>query len=285
LLTTQLQAQDTIRKIQIQEVIGNLPIQDSSTKNGLYFSFNTGYNFNASSATDTNNSIIYNNSINGFNVISQKSEAINVSFGKGFNLGGAIGFMFNKNVGAELGINYLFGSQITTTSKSNDSSSEYNDYTRMLQFRPTIIISAGMDKLNPYAKFGFLVGTGSIESESTQKSGSNNAIIKATRDGGIAFGYHAGVGLSYKISEKIDLFGELTMVNMSYAPTKSKVTSATFNGVNRLSELPVIEKETEYVDSIDIVNVDANSNAPRKRLRFRVPFGSFGFNFGLKINL
>ncbi len=252
---------------------------NSQTKEGLFFSLNTGYSFGTSKQVG-----VVNNStqLNGSN---DRLENIESSFGKGLNIGGAIGYMFNKNVGAELGINYLIGGKTTGTSTRLSGLREERTYSaKMLQFKPTLIISAGMEKINPYAKFGLLIGSGSISLENTNTFGSNVNFIKGTIDGGTAFGFHAGIGINYTINPKISLFGELNMVNMSYAPTKGKITENNTNGVNNLINANVKDTDIEFVDSFN--DGDATpSTSPRKQLKTNYAFGSFGFNFGIKYSL
>jgi opacity protein-like surface antigen len=258
--------------------VTQLQAQDTAKEGGLFFSFNTGYNFDTSTSRFGSNSTQTSNT-------NTNREVVNVSFGKGINVGGAVGYMFNKNVGAELGINYLVGGKTTTTNTElNGISNEDTRYSRMLQFRPTLIISAGMDKINPYAKFGILIGSGSIKIEQTDKNSTDIDITKRTLDGGTAIGYQAGVGVSYKLTEKIALFGELTMVNMSYAPTKGKITESSFNGKDTLPDLSVSDIDAEFVDSINTSDPTPNTS-PTKELKQKYAFGSFGFNFGLKYSL
>lgn len=252
---------------------------NSQTKQGLFFSLNTGYNFGTSKQVG----VLENSSqISGSN---EKKENVESSFGKGLNIGGAIGYMFNKNVGAELGINYLIGGKATgTNTQLSGEITEESYNANMLQFKPTLIISAGMEKINPYAKFGFLIGSGSINFEDNTTFGSDRYYSKTIIDGGTALGFHAGIGLNYTINDKISLFGELNMVNMSYAPTKGKETERNRNGVSNLTNETVRETEFEFVDSLNETEITP-STSPSKILKTNYAFGSFGFNFGVKYSL
>jgi outer membrane protein W len=253
---------------------------NAQTKEGLFFSLNTGYVFGTSTMSGLRNSTQLSST-------NTTREGVKLSFGKGFNIGGSVGYMFNKNLGAELGINYLIGGKTTTTSTFIGGGNTTSDWSaKMLQFKPTLIIAAGMEKINPYAKFGILIGSGSIQNDDSSTGPSFINTTKETYDGGTAFGFHGGIGVNYTINAKISLFGELNMINMSYAPTKSKLTEDVTNGVNNLvgSAADVRNTETEYVDSYNTGDV-IPSTSPSKSLKNNFAFGSFGFNFGVKYSL
>jgi outer membrane protein W len=253
---------------------------NAQTKEGLFFSVNAGYNFAANTASSANTTRTTSPS----NLLSESAE---LSFGKGINFGGSIGYMFNKNVGAELGIDYLIGSENTITDKQIGTGS-YNDETKlsakMLRFKPTLIISAGMDKINPYAKFGMIIGSGSISEDITYVSGSNTNVYKFVENGGVALGFHSALGVDFGINEKMAFFAELTMVNMAYAPKKGEITVHTRNGVDMLPTDSVYNNNVDYVDSVNSSTV-IPSTSPRQELKRNLPFGSFGINLGLKYSL
>jgi opacity protein-like surface antigen len=253
----------------------------AQTKKGLFFSINTGYNFRMSSMTGvvTNSEIVF---FNGDFL--QKQENISLSLGKGFQIGGAVGYMFNKNIGAELGINYLSGAKTEYKEANYDGTRFSNAISaNMLQFRPTLVMALGMEKIDPYAKFGLLIGTGSIIDERIRTSGINTTKYKAIFDGSAAFGLQAALGLSYNLNANIALFGELNMVNLTYTPTKGKITEFIVNGVDQLSNVPTdIELYDSYGSSAPI-SIDPNT--PIRQLKQSFPFGSFGFNFGVKYSL
>ena len=275
---------------------------NAQSDKGLFFSVNGGYNFSSASQNLSSNSTRTSNSSSSSTV---RTEAlIEGSYGKGFNFGGAVGYMFNKNIGAELGINYLVGGEITGSRVENNSGASFSDNyisegkssAKMLQFRPTIILSAGLDKINPYAKFGILIGSGSIEQSTNGTSKSINSFGGSTitnsstsdstfkADGGTAIGFHSALGLSLNVNKNMSIFVELNMVNMSYAPTKGTQTSYNVNGVDQLSSLTISSTQLEFVDSTNSSDVQLPTN-PTKVLKENYAFSSFGINFGLKYSL
>ena len=82
--------------------------------------------------------------------------------GGGFNVNLAFGYMMSKYVGIELGVNEFIGLSKKTHYSSTGSSSEYSTDSKisgmMLQVVPAIVITPGLEKLNPYARLGLIVG-------------------------------------------------------------------------------------------------------------------------------
>jgi hypothetical protein len=250
---------------------------------GAYVNINAGYGINMSSQNLNNLDYLdFNNSTRDINNLFT-DEQVNVSLGNGLNIGGTFGYMFNKNIGAELGISYLLGGESKAKEVDFGRTIDYTLSGKMLRINPSLVISSGLDGINPYAKFGFIIGSGSVMYEKYENDNGDIQTMKMELNGGLAFGLNAGVGALYKLSDKMSLFGEINMVNLSYAPTKGKVTEATDNGINELPGMTIRQKEIEFVDSYTWTNpVDSQ---PRLRLKQKLPFGSFGINLGLRIDL
>ena len=254
---------------------------------GAYVNINAGYGLSMSSQN-------LNNFYNSTDVLNSRTdEQVNLSLGKGLNIGGALGYMFNKNIGVELGLSYLLGGK----SKAQDlydgntplgtptvGTTDYTLSSNMLRINPTLVIASGFEKINPYAKFGFVIGSGSIMSEYIDNDGTDIEIRKEKFNGGLAFGLNAGVGALFNMSEKMSFFGELNMVNLSYAPTKGELTEATFNGADELPTMTTRERETVFVSSYNR-NAPRSDSQPRQELEQKFPFGSFGVNIGLRFSL
>ncbi len=252
---------------------------------GAYAKFGFGYGLSFGTRTATSYTL---------STTTNNQEAVNFTLGKGLNIEGAFGYMFNKNIGAELGISYLIGGKTEIISSYlfmsgttllgivNDS---HTLSAKMLRINPTFVIKTDFEKINPYTKFGIIIGIGSLtdDNQTTYFSGDIRK-YKNIFNGGIAIGFNAGAGVLYSLSDKISFFGELNMINMSYAPTKGEITECSYNGVDQLPNMTTQDKETEYVDSYDAMAVIPTSS-PDKEIKDKIPFGSFGVNFGVKINL
>ncbi|MCX6267296.1 MAG: outer membrane beta-barrel protein, partial [Bacteroidetes bacterium] len=124
------------------------------------------------------------------------------AMGGGFNVNLAAGYMLSKYVGIELGVNEFIGLSKKTTYTSTNSSSDYTSEGKisgmMLQIVPALVITPGLEKLNPYARLGMIVGImPSISQKYTSSSSTNGEVLKATHSsestakisGGVAFGF------------------------------------------------------------------------------------------------
>ena len=280
----------------------NSSTNSSSQGSGLYIDFNLGYNFGLNSQV-----LGYNNTnsqaANGD--YTSKNEVITGSFGKGMNIGGTVGYMFNANIGAELGINYLMGG--TTSSEDINSSAivgqEYSKTSTtdmsasMLQLNPSIVFSLGKEGFNPYAKFGMVIGTsGKITGEETlsgnEWDGSSNSVVavNATKthelSGSTAFGWSAAIGGTYAFNENMGLFGELNMINMGWSPSKGEITEYKEDGVDMLVGSTVRDRETDYVNETTWTSTPStpDETKPNESLKNTYSFGSMGIKVGFRYN-
>lgn len=246
---------------------------------GLYVGVNAGYAMRSASWFNTTDVDINN------------SEVKPMSLGLGFDAGLNLGYMFNKNVGIELGASYLIGGKNKFKYTYSDGTEEVFYKASMIRIIPAVVIAAGFETIDPYAKFGALIGFGSFkyESEGTyddafRSTMATEEVYKVKYKGGVAFGFYAALGANYNLSEKLALFAELNLESMSYAPTKGEITEYTIDGVDQLGSMDVKDKEWEFVKEI---NYDENipDTSPDKELKEKYPFSSIGLNLGVKIRL
>lgn len=262
-------------------------ITSTTNAQGLYFHVNTGYNFNMSSQTIYMEFIDISNGSSGNNYYTV--EDIFVSLGKGLNFGGTIGFMFSEYVGMELGLSYLMGMK-TAAERTWHGGTETETETissKMLRIIPAIVITPGLEGVNPYAKFGIVIGNGSINYEYEATYDGNITFAKVKFNGGMALGLNSAVGVQFVFSDILGMFAEINMVNMSYAPTKGEITEFTDNGIDQLPNMTVSDKEFEFVNEITH-SYEADppeESQPTEMLKYKYPFGSVGVHVGLVISL
>ncbi|MEO8234221.1 MAG: outer membrane beta-barrel protein [Flavobacterium sp.] len=277
----------------------NINAQESITSGGskgLYFKINGGYNF---AVTNSQHGVgetpfapspypFYDGSvINGGSDINWKTADVNL--GKGINFGGTIGYMFNNQLGAEIAVDYLLGSKTETKIDGSGGSLNQTLSSRMIQIKPSFVLSAGYSKINPYAKFGAIIGSGKITQEFNLFIGDLTE-VEAEAKGGLAFGFHAGVGLNFGLTPKLSLFGELNMNNLSYAPEEGKLTKYNVNGVDQLPTLDISVKEYQYTDENPYIIIGGGGTSPDPNQPYRAPktsysYSTIGINFGLKYSL
>lgn len=211
-----------------------------------------------------------------------------ISLGKGFTFGGAVGYMFHKNIGAELGLSYLVGGKSKAKSSYDASRIDKSLSSQMLRIIPSLVITPSFKKINPYAKFGLLIGTGFIMNTEKEYYASST-IVPATKtksNGGIALGLSSGIGTTFNLSDKVLFYGEFNMVNLSYAPTKGELVHYIWHNGDWH---PAGSEKIKYVDVdmdsyIGSSNTSSGNSQPRQELKEKFSYGSVGINLGLRIN-
>ncbi len=178
------------------------------------YGFSTGNPLNSISITQTGTT--------------KTTEINHGSLGNGLSAGGAFGYMFTNNIGAELGISYFSGGKYEASYSAPNYTDSETYSSKMLQINPSLIISAGLKKINPYAKFGLVMGSGSIMYVGNGNDNGDIIVTKIKYNGGLAWGLNAGVGVLYSLNDKMSLFGQVNMTDMTYAPTKGEYTEVTF---------------------------------------------------------
>lgn len=259
---------------------------------GLYVNAGAGYGFPAACFLLEEDYTI--NSGNEFATWDYEIVKGSGSFGKGILPGIAVGYMFNKNIGAELGIGYLLGGKIK--SKDQEIYSYGTETTEttlkgtMLRFTPALKMTVGDGNIKPYMRAGLVVGAAGKVKVTENYTGpdgekSNTEEQETEYKGGISLGFSGALGADIMLSDNIGFFAELGVITQSWAPKTGEITKYTVNGVDKLGELDTFEKETEFVDSFSNSSGSFDENSPMKSLKVYMPFSSFSINVGVKIAL
>ena len=258
-------------------------IVSAQKEKGAYVSLNAGYGIGASNnsgETFARWGVVNNSQTSPANQI---IELADVNLGKGLNFGATFGYMFNKFVGAELGVNYFLGGK--SDARQSDLSGDFADtevYAKMLQLKPTLVISGGFSKINPYAKFGLIIGAAAnVTIENTGVTSTGTFASKQEFTGSSPIGFHGGAGLLYSLNNKISIFGELNVNNLNFSPKEAAITELTFNGVNLLPLSDKEDIEIEFVDSVDSAAISVPT-APRKEIKTTFNMSSLALNFGVR---
>jgi len=259
---------------------------------GLYVNAGAGYGFPAACYLMEDNYVYhYDEGGSSWDYEIVKGSG---SFGKGIQPGIIIGYMFNPNVGAELGVSYLLGGKI-------ESKDEYHGFygteTReathkgtMLRFTPALKMTVGNGNIKPYMRAGLVIGAaGKVKTTQTNTgSGEVKSVVEERESeytGGISLGFAGALGADFMLSDNIGLFAELGVITQSYAPKKGEWTKYTVDGVDKLGELETYDKEIEFVDSFSDSDDSFDEDSPMKALKMYFPFSSVGVNIGVRIAL
>lgn len=209
-----------------------------------------------------------------------------IGFGKGFQTGFSVGYIFNKYLGTELSADYLMGGNSTITYQALNGERDVTTLHSKSYFaKPAIVFHAGFTKMNPYVKLGFILGKSSLfkEVETINSHGTPNENYSTAVEfkGGTSFGYKGTMGMSYQISSKFYVFGELDFNKISYTPNKSIITKYMINGVDTLGSLTVYQSQTEYPTSYTSQTGVPDPNLPNKQPRFQTDLSSMALSFGV----
>ncbi|WP_143306769.1 outer membrane beta-barrel protein [Chitinophaga vietnamensis] len=218
------------------------------------------------------------------------------SYGEGVRGGLSVGYNINKYLAVEASFNYFHSAKnlmtrntVTAIGSSKQLGNvESHGYVNAVDFAPSLVVSPGFDKVNPYVRFGVVVplwGRLIIETEASKLSQppagaplppgtliqtqiSRKEEIKPNA----TIGFQGALGVSFNVSRRLDIFVETEYRNVpvkskSKEVTKYAETNTAINGstgavittvsTRSLSDLSIAEKQTDYVTTLD-----KNSNTP-----------------------
>ncbi|GGG47160.1 outer membrane beta-barrel protein [Bizionia arctica] len=224
------------------------------------------------------------------------------SYGEGANFQLRGTYFFNESFGVDLGVGYLLGTD-QTISEVNLPGYEVDAKARARAYGASASLVYKFTN-NVYGRFGALIKiAGKTEAIVSQKETFSSATAQAlglpegsysqtnyTEDfhGKFPLGFVGALGYKYALNDNFSLFieaeyygislkrkdSELTEFNTDFVLPDGTVAAA---GVYSLDNLPAgYNKETTYVDSISTTNTDSS-----QKLSEKVPYSSFGLNFGV----
>ncbi len=233
--------------------------------------------------------------------------------GQGFRYGVGVSYIVNDFISLGLDLDYFKSSII----KNRDSSFTrtkiagspngmdeliYNERTRtsydatLLTLSPNIIFKAiSLPKWYLYNKLGAVI---TFRPNSTQKdvlttrtqmgwqgfikdSTSNNA---KTYEWGIrnpAFGFMAGVGAQFRLSQKLRFYTELQFSHIVFVVRNRKTTEYKLNNVDMLNTLPLSVRQIDFSTSYTDNQQNPNPNMPSRAITERIPITYLGIQAGI----
>jgi opacity protein-like surface antigen len=219
-----------------------------------------------------------------------------LGLGGGFNVNAAFGYKFSDYVGIEFGINEFIGMgkkvNGSRTGTTNDFTSEDKISGMMLQVVPAVVISPNLEKVNPYARLGMIIGVLPSIVVNSSKTSTSGGVSRATTiteskqklHGGLALGFTAAAGASFNLSDKLALYGEFVFNGITYAPSKRIYKTYTVDGVDKLANMTTKEKEMEFVKKYD-ADENIPDGSPDKAPKVSFNFSNVELNIGVVIKL
>lgn len=263
----------------------------------FYLNVGIGNNYTASTVFQmTDNADIYTTINTGTYITGiKRSISENVSFGKGFQFGGTVGYMSSKNLCFELNINYLksneFEDKYTERYFSFDNVFIQKYQSQMLRFSPTIRFTLDNRVISPYMKMGLVIGVGTkihVEENFDFRDQNNTEVVQESEfdmTGGISIGFAAGIGINIKTDKCYGFFSEINIITQSWAPEKLSYTKFYQNSMDVMAYVPGNIKESIFVDSYSSDVPNSNTDSPSEKLKSYYPFSNIGWNIGIYFKL
>jgi hypothetical protein len=266
--------------------VGVLLAAQGASAQGFYGDINVGYGLGAPNyVMGTTQTLTLSPMLT---VTESKEENIYGSIGQGFNLALTPGYMINEHIGIELGINYFMGAQKTIQETKTNNASLYSSrkaQSNQLRLIPSVVVSSGGEKISVYAKGGLVIpviGVTNIEIDGSELVVTGQGLMAKRTEvetefkGKVSLGFRGALGVNYRMSDKLSIFGELQQTNLFIKQDKNTIVSYKVNNVDVMGGLTTEQKETNYVDEI------TNSSAANQELAGKTNFNQFGINIGVK---
>ncbi|QXP58801.1 outer membrane beta-barrel protein [Olleya sp. HaHaR_3_96] len=238
----------------------------------------------------------------GETINSTETENFYGSYGEGANVQIRGTYFFNESVGFDLGLGYLHGTD-QTVSDVDLPSDTVDAVARARAFgASTSIVYKFTDKF--YGRFGALLKLGGkteavVSSKSVFTEDEANAFgvpqgsytqtdYVEDYHGHFPLGFVGALGYKFNINDNLNLFVEAEYYGISLKRKDSEITefntdivlpdgTVAVSGFYDMDNLaPGFNKETTYVDNLAHDNTDSS-----KKLSQKVPYSSFGINFGI----
>lgn len=306
---------------------------DAPRTHGLYLKVAAGYYFSVSQGQfpdvgpypphDTHESV--NTTTGATTVISDK--VLTGSYGAGFRTGASVGWNFNKYVGIEGTFNYYASAKNLMTKQTVTADGapgtvlgavESHGYVHAIDLAPSVVMSPGLTKVNPYVRFGVVVplwGRLNITTEASQTSRPSAAAIAQTTISrheqikpNVTVGFQGALGVSFALNSRFDIFVEAEYRNVPVHGKSKEVTAYDENTViisaatgqptgqtvhRGLGDLSTAERYTDYVTTLDASSntptgtngaqtLYKDNNKPSNDLKSYINIGGLGANVGLK---
>jgi hypothetical protein len=213
------------------------------------------------------------------------------SYGNGIYFQAGIGKMINPTFGFEISGEFAYGRWHKTPIE------EYgNDYTlngdvkekvNTVLIKPVMVIRSSGDLLAFYTKLGVLIAPWVRKYErlklTVYETDTKNTILYETESveqARLKVGFTASIGVSFRVSQSIALFGEVSGQIMSLPIREGHYTKLTRNGEDLLPSATVSQKEWIYKES-GFLEASTKTDGPEIRLYNPANYTSIGLSVGM----
>jgi len=214
---------------------------------------------------------------------SEVSSSLVGSYGSGIGLDLNLGYMFSRNFGIDMGIEYVLGNE-TLIEEFTDGDSFDQSYAtnKRLTLSPAFVVDAGSETLSPFIRFGILIPVAG-QTEGFRASNNPSMIsssipllfpnaesfrAESIAKGQFSLGLNAAFGLRYQLNEMISILGSVGYTGLRIARQSYEVPSATLTMTDEstLDILALLSLQNdggpddvfayeEYVDEISVTQL------------------------------
>ena len=223
--------------------------------------------------------------VNGTKVEGTTTTNIYGSYGEGFNTTLKLGYMFNDNMGIEMGVSYLFGAAQTKDEHDKYFEEAQSDGMRLM---PQLVyrLDNGF-----YGRFGMIIPVMGKTVITTTDDNFMGAGMKLEQEiethGSFSIGFAGAIGYNYALSDNMNLFGEIEYIGLSIKSGSAEITKYAINGDDKVGDMKTGQKEYTFLDEVDdssdntFSNPNYDPNQATVGLRQKAPFSSIGLNIGI----
>ena len=214
-----------------------LTISSSAFAQGFYFRGGLGYDFSMSGETSDGNGTPLSGSVK--NGSYTQTYSINrVSFGTGLQANVAVGYMFTRNVGIDLGLEAILAPKSYSFSIDSvnyggvESSLTYTQKANNPVFLvPALVMQTDNEKWNIYSRVGIVLplSTAMTQDQIIQNLPGTGALttddftFKMTNS--FSVGFSGTVGVKCSITDRLKVFGEFNFFSLSVLTKTSDISA------------------------------------------------------------
>lgn len=203
------------------------------------------------------------------------------SLGSGFTVEAGYTYSIAPLISAQMDFTYLSGSETKVSYSEPIAQSNESFSGSFVQVAPLVRFDVGDGKIHPYIAIGPAFSFGSMTNKYYENNDGGTLEQEKKYDGSTGIGTKSILGLELT-KGNLGFFVQATMINMSYAPTKSEITKYVYNGQDELSSMTTYNKIIEFKDSID-PNAPYDPNQPKQELKSYYPLSSLALSIGARL--
>ena len=263
------------KKILLLVVLSLQCISFLSAQSKFYIQANSGYSMSLFSQP-IGLKTTFNMNSNG--TPSKRSfSVVNSALGSGFNGGLCAGYLINDFMSVELGVNYinsaskLYSDEVFYMDNELMSRETYSTSAKIINISPGMRLFKSVHSGELFIRLAPIFGIVTVNEENKKESLSfspttpkwEKTEMSQEYYGGFSYGMFFSAGYKKAIGEHVGVSLELFSNFQAYNPSKGSVKKFTIDGVDRMSDLSVSEKEIEFVDEHTETS-NSNTSEPNK---------------------